>query len=158
MCPASSLVMFVHIRCNESVHHGSPPSATPPGLVRVRVRVRNPTASPLYHIYVASLAAAVPAAVVSVDYRLAPEHCIPAAYDDTFAALKVVIAACRADGAEAEAEPSLAAHGDVFRIVLAGDSAGGNMAHNVAIRLRKEGGIEGYDDMVSGGVLLYPYF
>jgi acetyl esterase/lipase len=117
-------------------------------------------ASPLYHIYAASLAAAVPAVVVSVDYRLAPEHRIPAAYDDAFAALKAVIAACRADGAEteAEAEPWLGAHGDASRIVLAGDSAGGNMAHNVAIRLRKEGGIEGYGDMVSGVVLLYPYF
>jgi acetyl esterase/lipase len=115
-------------------------------------------ASPLYHIYAASLAAAAPAVVVSVDYRLAPEHRVPAAYDDAFAALKAVIAACRADGAEAEAEPWLAAHGDASRIVLAGDSAGGNMAHTVAIRLRKEGGIEGYGDMVSGIVLLHPYF
>jgi acetyl esterase/lipase len=100
----------------------------------------------------------VPAAVVSVDYCLAPEHHIPAAYDDAFAALKAVIVACRADGAEAEAEPWLAAHGDAFRIVLVGDSADGNMAHNVAIRPRKEGSIEGYDDMVSNVILLYPYF
>jgi acetyl esterase/lipase len=82
----------------------------------------------------------------------------PAAYDDAFVVLKAVIAACRTDGAEAEAEPLLAAHGDASRIVLAGDSTGGNMVHNVAIRLRKEGGIEGYGDMVSGIVLLHPYF
>ncbi|KAJ1289982.1 hypothetical protein BS78_02G206900 [Paspalum vaginatum] len=112
-------------------------------------------ASPLYHIYAASLAAAVPAVVVSVNYRLAPEHRLPAAYDDAFAALKAVVAACRTG---AEAEPWLAAHGDASRIVLAGDSAGANMAHNLAVRLRKEGGLEGCGDTVSGVVLLHPYF
>jgi acetyl esterase/lipase len=93
------------------------------------------TASPLYHIYSTSLAAAAPAVVVSIDYSLAPEQRIPAAYNDAFAFLKVVIAASHAEGAEAEAEPLLAAHGNASRIVLAGDSAGGNMAHNVEIML-----------------------
>ncbi|KAF8695153.1 hypothetical protein HU200_037764 [Digitaria exilis] len=114
-------------------------------------------ASPLYHIYAASLAAAVPAVVVSVSYRLAPEHRLPAAYEDAFAALKAVVAACRGEGAEAEPEPWLAAHGDAARVVLAGDSAGANMAHNAAIRLRKEP-IDGYGDTVSGVALLHPYF
>uniref|UniRef100_A0ACD5Y152 Uncharacterized protein n=1 Tax=Avena sativa TaxID=4498 RepID=A0ACD5Y152_AVESA len=110
-------------------------------------------ASPLYHKYAASLAAAAPAVVVSVDYRLAPEHPVPAAYEDAFAALKAVVAACRPDGAE----PWLAAHGDASRVVLAGDSAGGNMAHHVAIRLRKER-IDGYGDKVNGVALLHCYF
>ncbi|KAE8769713.1 putative carboxylesterase 12 [Hordeum vulgare] len=110
-------------------------------------------ASPLYHRYCASLAAAVPAVVVSVDYRLAPEHPIPAAYEDAFAALKAVVGACRPGGAE----PWLAAHGDASRVVLAGDSAGANMAHATAIRLGKEG-IDGYGDKVSGVALLNPYF
>jgi acetyl esterase/lipase len=112
-------------------------------------------ASPLYHRYAATLAAAVPAVVVSVDYRLAPEHPIPAAYDDAFAALKAVVASCRADGAE---EPWLAAHGDASRVVLAGDSAGANIAHNTAMRLRKER-IDGLgDNKVSSVALLHPYF
>ncbi|GJN33769.1 hypothetical protein PR202_gb22392 [Eleusine coracana subsp. coracana] len=120
-------------------------------------------ASPLYHRYAAALAAAVPSVVVSVNYRLSPEHRLPAAYDDAFAALKAVVAACRraeTDGAEeAEGELSwLAAHGDASRVVLAGDSAGGNMAHNAAIRLRKEGGVEGLGDAVAGVALLHPYF
>ncbi|KAJ1290311.1 hypothetical protein BS78_02G233800 [Paspalum vaginatum] len=113
-------------------------------------------ASPLYHIYAASLAAAVPAVVVSVSYRLAPESRIPGPYEDAFAALRAVVAACRADGAEAE--PWLAAHGDASRIVLAGDSAGANIAHNLSIRLGKEGGFDGYGDTVSGVALLHPFF
>ncbi|KAM0896093.1 hypothetical protein ACQ4PT_023395 [Festuca glaucescens] len=112
------------------------------------------TASPIYHRYAASLAAAVPAVVVSVEYRLAPEHPLPAAYDDAFAALKAVVAACSPEGT---AEPWLAAHGDTSRIVLAGDSAGGNIAHNTAMRLRKER-IDGYGDEVSGIALLHSFF
>ncbi|XP_044318464.1 probable carboxylesterase 12 [Triticum aestivum] len=115
--------------------------------------VAHTAASPIYHKYAASLAAAAPAVVVSVKYRLAPEYPLPAAYDDAFAALKAVVAACRPDGAE----PWLAAHGDASRVVLAGDSAGANMAHNTAIRLRKEG-VQGCGDKVSGVALLHPYF
>ncbi|KQK23501.1 probable carboxylesterase 7 [Brachypodium distachyon] len=114
-------------------------------------------ASPLYHPYAASLAAAAPALVVSVDYRLAPEHPLPAAYDDAFAALKAVVDALLRPGADAELS-WLAAHGDASRVVMAGDSAGANMAHNTAIRLRKEGGIHGYGDKVSGLALLHAYF
>ncbi|KAK1631499.1 hypothetical protein QYE76_005814 [Lolium multiflorum] len=106
-------------------------------------------ASPIYHKYCASLAAAAPAIVVSVDYRLAPEHPVPAAYEDAFAALKAVVSSCRPDGAE----PWLAAHGDASRVVLAGDSAGANMAHQTAVRLRKE-----RVDEVSGVALLHSYF
>jgi hypothetical protein len=64
------------------------------------------------------LDAAVPAVIVSVDYRLAPEHSNPAAYDDAFASLKAVVAACRPDGLE----PWLAAHGDASPVVLAGEN------------------------------------
>ncbi|XP_048530538.1 probable carboxylesterase 12 [Triticum urartu] len=110
-------------------------------------------ASPLYHKYAASLAAAAPAVVVSVNYRLAPEHPVPAAYEDAFTALKAVVSSCRPGGAE----PWLAAHGDASRVVLAGDSAGANMAHRTAVRLRKER-IEGYGDKVSGIALLHSYF
>ncbi|KAL6846453.1 hypothetical protein ACP4OV_023901 [Aristida adscensionis] len=124
----------------------------------------NTTASPLYHRYAASLAAAAPAVVVSVDYRLAPEHRVPAAYDDALAAIRAVVAACGrgesvSGGAEAEPEPWLAAHGDASRVVLAGDSAGANMAHNAAIRLSKDG-IEGSGDgdTLAGIALMHPYF
>ncbi|MCK8673113.1 alpha/beta hydrolase [Rhodococcus sp. HM1] len=64
------------------------------------------------------------AVVVSVDYRLAPEHPYPAAVDDCYAALTWIA--------------SSATHLDIDpdRIVLVGDSAGAGLAASVALRAR----------------------
>lgn len=71
------------------------------------------------------LAAASGVPVVSVDYRLAPEHTFPAAHDDAEAAVRWLVA------------HGLEGH-PVRRIVLAGDSAGGNLAAATALRLRDQ--------------------
>ncbi|KAJ1700625.1 hypothetical protein LUZ63_000404 [Rhynchospora breviuscula] len=81
--------------------------------------------SPAYHAYVGSLASNCNVLAVSVDYRLAPEHCVPAAYDDSLAAIQWVLS-CKDDW--------LAEFGDFNQIFMAGDSAGGNIAHNMALR------------------------
>jgi len=65
-------------------------------------------------------------AVISVDYRLAPEHKFPAAIDDGVAAYKWL------------ADEATAIGLDPARIVVAGDSAGGNVAAVVAQLLRGE--------------------
>jgi acetyl esterase len=74
------------------------------------------------------LAADARCAVVSVDYRLAPEHRFPAAVED----------ACAVFDALARGEPNL----DPTRIAVAGDSAGGNLAAVVAIHARDRGGVQ----------------
>jgi acetyl esterase len=67
------------------------------------------------------------ALVVSVDYRLAPEHPFPAAVDDAHLALWWVARNAADLGA------------DIRRLGVGGDSAGGNLATVVALRVRKEG-------------------
>ncbi|MBC7742531.1 MAG: alpha/beta hydrolase [Bdellovibrionaceae bacterium] len=74
-----------------------------------------------------SLAEQTKAIFVSVEYRKGPEFKFPAAHDDAFAAYKWVVSNAASFG------------GDAKKIAVAGESAGGNLALNVAIKARDEG-------------------
>ncbi|CAO2152138.1 unnamed protein product [Urochloa humidicola] len=103
--------------------------------------------SKLFHYYADSLCARTAAIVVSVDYRLAPENPIPAAYDDAWVALR---------WAASLSDPWLSAYADPERLFLAGESAGGNIVHNMAVRAATAP--DGQDMSIEGIVLLQPFF
>ena len=86
------------------------------------------------------LAIELDVAVVSVDYRLAPEHPFPAAFDDSLAAARWIASGPQELGRTATG------------LFLAGDSAGGNLAAAVSAALRDEPGAV----PVAGQWLIYP--
>jgi len=77
--------------------------------------------------------------VISVDYRLAPEHRFPAAVDDAIGATKWIAANAGKLGI------------DTARLIVGGDSAGGNLAAVVALAARDHGG-----PGIAGQALVYP--
>lgn len=86
-----------------------------------------------------ALAAASGAAVVAVDYRLAPEHPPPAQFEDAWAVTKWVASDADQLGFDRD------------RIVIAGDSAGGALAAAVALAAR-----DGNGPPLFAQVLMYP--
>ncbi|GAA4810189.1 alpha/beta hydrolase [Streptomyces ziwulingensis] len=133
----------------------------PPGAPEVSLLVCRPTAPPatgprpvLYHVHGGGMvlgtnragvdaplewARELDAVVVSVEYRLAPEHPHPAPAEDVYAGLRWTAA----HAAEFDADPD--------RIVLVGASAGGGLCAGLALLTRDRGG-----PRPLGQVLMYP--
>ncbi|XP_064971468.1 tuliposide A-converting enzyme 1, chloroplastic-like [Musa acuminata AAA Group] len=110
---------------------------------------------PLFHNYLNSLVAQAHVVAVSADYRLAPEHPVPTAHDDSWTVLRWVAGHAGGGGAPA-AEAWLAERADFERVFLAGESAGANIAHHMAMRA----GIGGLPCgvRIRGVALIHPYF
>jgi acetyl esterase len=92
-----------------------------------------------YDFFMRDLCVRSGASILSVEYRLAPEHKYPAQLDDGLAAVRWA------------AKLTSAHAGNTARVAVMGDSAGGNLATVIARRLHVEGGIR-----LAGQLLLYP--
>ncbi|MFN8071104.1 MAG: alpha/beta hydrolase [Mycobacterium sp.] len=92
-----------------------------------------------HNIQARTLAIGAAALIVSVDYRLAPEHPFPAGVEDVWAATQWAVKNATELGA------------DATRLAVAGDSAGGNLAAVVAQMARDKGGPE-----IAFQLLFYP--
>jgi acetyl esterase/lipase len=95
------------------------------------------TSSPaLYRNFTWRIAAAARARVLAIDYRLAPEHPFPAAFDDAFAACRWL----------------LAGKADPRRTAVMGDSAGGGLGLALLLKLR-----DGGHESPAAAVVLSPW-
>uniref|UniRef100_A0A0D9WVT2 Alpha/beta hydrolase fold-3 domain-containing protein n=1 Tax=Leersia perrieri TaxID=77586 RepID=A0A0D9WVT2_9ORYZ len=103
---------------------------------------------PNFHAGCLRLAASLPAAVLSFDYRLSPEHRLPAAHHDAAAALIWL-------RTQLLSNPWLSNSADHRRVFVSGESAGGNFAHHLAVQF----GSHGLDPIqIAGYILLMPAF
>ncbi|XP_059590891.1 probable carboxylesterase 18 [Vitis vinifera] len=88
------------------------------------------------------LAGELPATVVSVNYRLAPEHKFPSPYEDGVEILKFI-------------DENPPANADLTRCFIVGDSAGGNLVHHVTARA----GEHDFRNLkIAGAILIQPFF
>ncbi|CAK7344507.1 unnamed protein product [Dovyalis caffra] len=93
-----------------------------------------------------NLARELQAVIISVNYRLAPEYRYPCQYEDCLDAMKFI------DDTKLEEIPSEA---NLRQCFLAGDSAGGNLAHHVAVRASE---YEFSNIKLIGFMAIQPYF
>ncbi|KAG6390886.1 hypothetical protein SASPL_148631 [Salvia splendens] len=94
------------------------------------------------------LAAAIPAVVASINYRLTPNHRWPTQYEDGLEALKFI---------DTRRHDILPANADVSKCFIGGDSAGGNIAHHVTVGVA-ERKVRFEEIRIVGVVALQPFF
>ncbi|CAL5330360.1 unnamed protein product [Camellia sinensis] len=149
----TSLRIFLP-RCRH--HHHEPPVATTPKPKLPLIIyfhgggfVTCSKATTGFHKFCVEMAFQVGVIILSVDYRLAPEHRLPAAYEDAVEALRWVRHRCD--------DPWMVDCADFSNCFLMGTSAGGNIAFHAGLRAAAEA-----DDLVplkiKGLVLHHPYF
>lgn len=100
-----------------------------------------------YHYFLTNLASKAGCLIISLNYRLAPENRLPAAYDDGAKTVTWVKKHAQNGSNEQNWWSSRSNFSSMF---LAGDSAGANIAHHVAARIGSNG--------LKGTILIQPFF
>ncbi|KAJ7975728.1 Alpha/beta hydrolase fold [Quillaja saponaria] len=108
-----------------------------------------------YHEFLANLASKANCVIISINYHLSPESRLPAAYDDGFNTLMWL---------KQEAQNGSSGqkwwlrHCNLSCLFLAGDSAGANIAYNVATRLGSSSSSLINPLSLKGAILIQPFF
>lgn len=105
-----------------------------------------------YNLFLSRLVKQCRVMCVSVSYRLAPEHRLPAACEDGIESLEWLYSLARG-GWE---DPWLSTFGDLTQCFLVGESAGGNLVHEVAIRAAPMERL--HPLRLCGGIMIHPGF
>ncbi|KAI9078183.1 hypothetical protein K1719_039797 [Acacia pycnantha] len=104
--------------------------------------------STYFHDFCVQLVQRTQSVIVSVNYRLAPEHRLPAAYDDALEALHWI---------RTSEEKWLTCFADYSKCYLMGESAGGNIAYNAGLRAAAE--VDQLEPVkIKGLILVQPFF
>lgn len=110
----------------------------------------------LFHGSCHRTAKACNAIFVSVDYRLAPENRLPAAYEDAVAAFRWLRSQALGIGV---VDPWFESRADFSRVYISGESSGANIAYNLALRVFEEtGGLHVAPLLIAGVVFIQPFF
>lgn len=105
-------------------------------------------ASSIFHDFCVHMATEISAIIISVEYRLAPEHRLPAAYDDAMEALHWI---------KTGQEDWLRRYADFSKCFIMGSSAGGNIAYHAGLRAADE--VDNLQPLKIGGLILrQPFF
>ncbi|KAJ4717213.1 Alpha/beta hydrolase-3 [Melia azedarach] len=105
-------------------------------------------ATKIFHDFCSNIAAKLPAVIVSLDYRLAPEHRLPAAYEDAMEVLHWIKTA---------KDEWLQKYVNFSYCFLMGESAGGNIAYHTGLRAAAE--VENLLPLkIRGLILNIPFF
>ncbi|CAI9095375.1 OLC1v1031314C1 [Oldenlandia corymbosa var. corymbosa] len=106
-------------------------------------------ATPFFDSFYTTLVTDLQVVIVSVEYRLAPEHKLPAAYDDSEEAIQWITSS---------KDEWLAEYADLSNSFLMGSSAGANIAYHVGLRAgsRSSGDLEALK--IKGLILHQPFF
>ncbi|KAI4324915.1 hypothetical protein MLD38_030357 [Melastoma candidum] len=106
-------------------------------------------ATSINHYFSSLLAAELDAVVASVEYRLAPEHRLPAAYDDAMDSLRWL---------DSSDDEWIREYADLSQCYLMGSSAGSNMAYHVGLRASAGNGKDHARLRIKGLILHHPFF
>ena len=110
------------------------------------------SSDPVYHNSLNKLVAEANIIVISVNYRIAPEHPLPAAYDDSWEAVQWIASHAVEDGEENDYESWLKEKVDFNKVFLSGDSAGANIGNYIALKDHN------FIFKILGLIMVNPYF